>query len=204
MAINQMFDLHLWDGWLWQKKGSIHWFISTHSPATCWFIAVVYMFLVNILLFGDPRTCIDIALCVFFRVYIHVCCLLVVILPHVCWLVSFSVQHFTGIYIHIDPVSSWWNFGFLGCMAITAYSPLIKHGKFALSTSHLYHGSFLPHSKPPFLGGDFPVSLVWFLLLDPRFHLAKKSPICRRCNVQLCPAAPMTWQGAQRWTISSN
>ena len=70
-----MFDLHLWDGWLWQKKGSIHWFISTHSPATCWFIAVVYMFLVNILLFGDPRTC---RYClVFFYSGVHPCLLLI-------------------------------------------------------------------------------------------------------------------------------
>ena len=119
MAINQMFDLHLWDGWLWQKKGSIHCFISTHSPATCWFIAVVYMFLVNILLFGDPRTCIDIALCfLFFFSGVHPCLLLIGCNSSACLLTRFifSAALYRDIHSYRSRffVMKFWIFGVHG------------------------------------------------------------------------------------------
>lgn len=184
MAINQMFDLHLWDGWLWQKKGSIHWFISTHSPATCWFIAVVYMFLVNILLFGDPRTCIDIALCVFF-LGIHPCLLLIGGNSSACLLTRFifSAALYRDIHSYRSRffVMKFWIFGVHGnhCLLSVNQAWQVCSLNFPF-ISWIFSSPF----KAPFLGGDFPVSLVWFLLLDPRFHLAKKSPICRRLIVQ--------------------
>lgn len=150
-----------------RKRVYIHCFISTHSPATCWFIAVVYMFLVNILLFGDPRTC-RYCLVFFIRVYIHVCCLLVVFFRM--FFDSFHLQCSTlqGYNIHSYRsrffVMKFWIFGVHGnhCLLSTKSSMASLLSQLPIYIMHL----FFPIKSPIFYW-DFPVSLVGFLLLDP-------------------------------------
>ena len=102
---------------------------------------------------GTPEL-VDIALR-FFYSGVHPCLLLIGGKYSACLLTRFIFS--AALYRDIHSYRSHFFVmkSFLGYMAITAYSLVIKHGKFALSTSHLYHGSFLPHQKPPFLLG-FP------------------------------------------------